>query len=179
MSFLTTDYTNTTTNNNGPLPEGDYEFIIKGVQEVASKGGSEAIQFELVVRNDLDQALPETNGKQHNRHLWVNEWKRRKTNEYDTNNLMYFMQAAGVPEGTNIDTIEKFFEIMTNKPVRIHIKVEKNEYQGNVTEVNRPAPWDWQVSKFPNVQHTWVKKDTEQAGPFEGNDTSDKISVPF
>lgn len=139
----------------GPLPEGDYEFVIKSVAENATKSGAESIQFNLVVRNDLDQAMPETNGKYHNRQLWVDEWKRRATNQYEVNNLMYFMQAAGIPEGTPINTIEDFYQIMTGKPVRIHITVEDNTYNGKTTQVNRPAPWDWQQTKFPQVNHQW------------------------
>ena len=64
MAFITTNYSNNQHITNGPLPEGDYEFIINGVQEHASKSGNTAINFDLIVRNDLDQALPETNGKQ-------------------------------------------------------------------------------------------------------------------
>lgn len=157
MSFLTTNYSNTTSNNHEPLPAGDYEFIINSVQENATNSGAESVQFDLIVRNDLDAALPETNGKQHNRHLWVNEWKRRKTNQYDLNNFMYFMKAAGIPEGTEINSIEDFFQIMDKKPVRIHIKVTTSEYNGRKRKENRPAPWDWEKTKFPEVQHQFKK----------------------
>lgn len=155
MSFLSTNYSNLNNNDYEPLPEGDYELVIEDVQETASKGGSEALHFDLIVRNDLDQALPATNGKYHNRHLWVDEWKRRKTNQYDTDNLMYFLKAAGIPEGVNIDTMEDFFQIMQGRPVRIHVKVENNTYNGKTTQVNRPAPWDWKQTQFPQVQHQW------------------------
>lgn len=155
MSFLTADYSNTTSNSNEPLPAGEYEFIINSVQENATQSGAESIQFDLIVRNDLDQAMPSTNGKYHNRHLWVNEWKRRKTNQYDFDNFMYFMKAAGIPEGTEINTIEDFFKLMQGKTVRLNVKVSTNEYNGQKTKVNRPAPWDWEPSKFPKVNHQW------------------------
>ena len=169
MPFLTTDYSNTS-NFYGPLPEGDYEFVIEDVQEQATKGGSESLHFDLIVRNDLDQALPETNGKYHNQHLWVDEWKRRETQQYDNNNLMYFLKAAGIPEGTPINTMEDFFAIMQGKPVRMHIKVTDNTYNGTTTKVNRPAPWDWQPSKFPQVAHQWKKgmAPTNQSTPSSG-----------
>lgn len=171
----------------GPLPEGDYEFIIKNVAENATNSGAESIQFNLVVRNDLDQALPETNGKYHNRNLWVNEWKRRATNQYEVNNLMYFMQAAGIQEGTPINTMEDFSNIMSGKPVRIHIKVEDNTYNGKTTQVNRPAPWDWQQTKFPQVNHQWKKEEPQHqaAGmqatpnPFSGTEQPTNNKLPF
>ena len=73
MSFLTADYSNTTSNTNEPLPAGDYEFIINSVQENATQSGAESIQFDLIVRNDLDQAMPNTNGKYHNRRHAVSQ----------------------------------------------------------------------------------------------------------
>lgn len=176
MSFLTTDYSNTTSNSNEPLPAGDYEFIINSVQENATNSGAESVQFDLIVRNDLDSALPETNGKQHNRHLWVNEWKRRKTNQYDLNNFMYFMKAAGIPEGTEINSIEDFFQIMDKKPVRIHIKVTTSEYNGRKRKENRPAPWDWEKTKFPEVQHQFKKT---QSSSTSTDTTVDDNELPF
>lgn len=176
MSFLTVNYSNTTSNNREPLPEGDYEFIINSVQENATNSGAESLQFDLIVRNDLDAALPETNGKQHNRHLWVNEWKRRKTNQYDLNNFMYFMKAAGIPEGTEINSIEDFFQIMNKKPVRIHIKVTTSEYNGQKRKENRPAPWDWEKTKFPEVQHQFKKS---QSNPTSTDTTVDDNELPF
>lgn len=167
----------------GPLPEGDYEFIIKNVSENATNSGAESIQFNLVVRNDLDQAMPETNGKYHNRNLWVNEWKRRATNQYEVNNLMYFMQAAGIPEGTPINTMEDFFQIMTGKPVRINIKVEDNTYNGKTTQINRPAPWDWEKSQFPQVAHQFKQQQTQkpqqQAPVFNNQQPQDQAPLPF
>ena len=183
MSFLTTDYSNTTNNSNEPLPAGDYEFIINSVQENATKSGAESVQFDLIVRNDLDAALPETNGKQHNRHLWVNEWKRRKANQYDLNNFMYFMKAAGIPEGTEINSIEDFFQIMSKKPVRIHIKVTTSEYNGQKRKENRPAPWDWEKTQFPNVQHHFKSENKPENNPQPTVPTTDTAvddeSLPF
>lgn len=171
MALFTTNYANVKENSNQPLPDGTYEFVIKGVRENATKSGAESIQFELVVRNDLDQALPDTNGKYHNRHLWVDEWRRRATNKYDINNLMYFMKAADIPEGTPINSMEDFYNKMIGKPVRLRIKVEENEYNGKKTMVNRPAPWDWEKSKFPNVQHTF----NNQKAPAQQDDSD----LPF
>ncbi|WP_414146737.1 DUF669 domain-containing protein, partial [Limosilactobacillus fermentum] len=48
MAFITTNYSNNQHTTNGPLPEGDYEFVINGVQEHASKGGNTAINFDLI-----------------------------------------------------------------------------------------------------------------------------------
>lgn len=159
MAFMTTNYSETTTMERGPLPEGTYEFIIKDVSEQAAKSGNTSIHFDLVVRNDLDQALPDTNGKYHNRHLWVDQYASRQTGHYAEKNLQYFMKAARIPEGQAIETPEDFFRMLTGKPVRIHVTVEENTYNGKKTKVNRPAPWDWEPSKFPQVNHVWKQQD--------------------
>lgn len=185
MPFLNTNYQDL--NTSSILPEGDYEFVIAKANEHVSNGGSESIHFDLIARNDLDQAMPQTNGKHHNQHLFVDEWKRRATNQYDQKNLMYFMQAAGVPEGTAIETIDDFFKAMIGKPVRIHVTVEDNEYNGQTTKVNRPAPWNWSATKFPNVQHQWKKQETQRQAtgmqatpnPFSGTEQPTDNKLPF
>lgn len=184
MAFITTNYSNNQHTTNGPLPEGDYEFIINGVQERASKGGNTAINFDLIVRNDLDQALPETNGKQHNRHLFVNEWAGRETQQYNNNHLMYFMEAAGIPEGTNIETMDDFFDALYHKPVRIHVTIQDNNYNGTVTKENWPAPWNWGKSQFPQVAHQFKQQQApqqpqQQAPVFNNPQPQDQAPLPF
>lgn len=178
MAFnFTTDYSN---NNGGYsiLPEGTYECVINSVAEQATNSGSESLHFDLIVRNDLDQALPETNGKHHNQHIWLDEWKRKATGEYDMANIQYFVEAAGIPEGTPINSIEQFCELMYHKPVQIKLGVDVSEYQGKKQEKNSAAPWDWQKTKFPQVAHQWKKS----KDPFEENKTGVDVQdndLPF
>ena len=39
----------------GAVPDGDYEVVIFNVTEDASKGGTEFINFDMVIRNDIKQ----------------------------------------------------------------------------------------------------------------------------
>ncbi|MFB5979709.1 DUF669 domain-containing protein [Lactobacillus delbrueckii] len=65
-------------NSYEPIPEGYYEMSIKSVSKDATKAGTEYLSIVLRVRDDLDQALPETNGKYHNRIVFANYRPGRK-----------------------------------------------------------------------------------------------------
>ncbi|WP_461241229.1 DUF669 domain-containing protein, partial [Paucilactobacillus sp. N302-9] len=136
MSFITTDYSkNEQSNDFSAIPTGNYEMIIKSAQEHATKNGKESLQLDLVVRNDLDGVaeLKDTNAKYHNRHVFMENWKRKNTGKYDMEGFQYILQAAEIPEGTQLGSIEDFMNAIANKPVLVYVKKEPNEYQGKTT----------------------------------------------
>ena len=49
MALFTTDYSNLESNDFSPLPEGEYEVVIKSATERATKNGKEETQLQLVV----------------------------------------------------------------------------------------------------------------------------------
>ena len=159
MSFLTTDYSNVQDNNYDALPTGEYEMIIASAKEDATPSGSETLQLDLVVRNDVKNvpALAETNGKYANRHVFMDNWKRKATKQYDTDGFMTILYAAGVPEGTAINSIQDFINQITNKPVRVYVKKQVDDYKtedpSNPVYQNRVAPWNFSPTKFKEVNH--------------------------
>lgn len=179
------DYSNTQENSFGPLPEGNYECVIQSTQEKATKNGKEALEIKLVVRNDLKNApqLAETNGKYANRILWDDHWKRDINGRYiyHMENLMYVLKAAGIPEGTEINSMDDLHDILRGKPVKVFTKVEHNDYSGK--DENTIAPWGYSVSDFPQVNHQFKKSNKQSTeDPFEKNDDSVEISndsLPF
>lgn len=169
--FMNTDYSNNTSDFD-PLPQGNYEMIINNTQEKATKNGAESLQIDLLVRNDLDKAkgLEETNAKYHNRHVFVDNWKRKATNQYDLAGFQYILQAVGVPEGTPLHTIEDFMKLITGAAVKVYVKIEDNTYQGQTTQVNRVAPWNFDKTDFPDIQHEFKKGDTKPKTAPQNND---------
>ena len=170
---FTTNYSNNDNQNtNEPLPKGTYECVINTVQESATPSGAESIHFDLIVRNDLDQALPNTNSKQHNRHLFLDEWRRKATNQYDMKHINMFMEAAGIPNGTSINSFENFCQMMEGKPVRLDVNVINDNYNGINNKKNDVAPWGWHKTQFPQVQHQWKNsKMAPQSDPFSSQAT--------
>lgn len=160
MTFITTDYSKIEKSGYNALPTGEYEMVIAKAGENATPSGAETLQLDLVVRNDLTQVpgLAATNGKYSNRHVFMDNWKRKATNQYDTNGFMYILDAVGVPEGTPINSVDEFIKLIEGKAVRVYVKKEVDDY--NTTDPNDPeyrnavAPWNFSATKFKDVNHT-------------------------
>lgn len=169
MSFITTDYSNLESKEYGVLPTGEYEMIISSAKETATPSGAESLQLDLIVRNDLVSvpALATTNGKYSNRHVFMDNWKRKATGQYDTDSFMYILQAVGVPQGTQVNSVEDFIRLISGRAVRVYVKKEKDAY--NTTDPQNPqyrnavAPWNFSTTKFMEVNHQG--KDKQQAAP--------------
>lgn len=160
MSFITTDYSNLDKGGYDALPTGEYEVFIAKAGENATPRGAETLQLDLVVRNDLTQvpSLAATNGKYANRHVFMDNWKRKATNQYDTQSFMYILDAVGVPEGTVINSVSEFINLIEGKTARVYIKKEVDDY--NTKDPNNPeyrnavAPWNFSATKFKEFNHT-------------------------
>ena len=159
MSLITTNYANNEHQEYSVLPTGNYEMIIKSAQEKATPNGAESLQIDLVVRNDLDAvpALAKTNAKYHNRHVFMDNWKRKATHQYDLDSFQYILEAVQIPEGTPINNIQ-------------------DNYQGEEREVNQVAPWNFNKSDYPQVQHTW-KDQSNGENPFANNQATSEPQI--
>lgn len=183
MAFLTADYSNNQENSFGAMPTGNYEVLINKAQEQATKNGAESLQLDLLIRNDLDKVptLAETNAKYHNRHVFMDNWKRKNTNQYDTDSFQYILDAAKVPEGTVLNSVDDFIKAITGKPVQAYIKNEDNTYNGKTEKVNRVAPWNISETNYPEVNHKFKdsKKSTDNPFDSKGDISIDDSDIPF
>lgn len=181
MSFLTTDYSDLQDNTFGPLPEGDYELVIKQADLRSSKAGREYMNFQMVVRNDLDKVpeLEKTNAKYHNRVLFASIFTDKETNKYNTDDLMYYLKAAQVPEGTQFNDIQQFMDTLVGKPIRARVTQSENTYQGETTIQNNVWPNRVSESKYPEVNHQF--KDKDKTDPFSNDQQTEKQldNLPF
>ena len=174
-NFLTANYEGNQDNNYGALPTGEYEMVINKAYEDATPSGAENFTIDLIVRNDLEQvpALAETNGKYANRHVFNANWKRKATQQYDLESFQYILEAVGIPEGTQIATIEDFGNMLRGKPVRVYVKKEVDTYRttdaDNPVYQNEVAPWNYSKTEFPNVQHQFQGKDQPNNNPSPAN----------
>lgn len=185
MALITTNYANNEHQDYSALPTGNYEMIIKSAQEKATPSGAESLQIDLVVRNDLDavSALAKTNAKYHNRHVFMDNWKRKATHQYDLDSFQYILEAVQIPEGTPINSIQDLVNALANKPAKVYVKQSTDSYQGEKREVNQVAPWNFNKSDYPQVQHTW-KDQSNGDNPFANSQDTpepqiDDSSLPF
>lgn len=110
-----------------PVPPGKYEvFITKAVHQKAQNTGTDGVNMELTIRDDVKQ--PEQ-GRKVFHTLWINE---------NTQGMVHgFLDALGMEDGTEIGAEAESFEDVCNeiadyalaRAVKINTKVE--EYNGN------------------------------------------------
>ena len=158
MAFLTTDYSNNKRMDFDPLPTGEYEIIITKAEERQTRSGAESLQLQLTIRNDLDQ-LNSLQKKFHNRIVFMDNWKRRATNEYDMNGFQYIVEAVNIPEGTQLESVNDFCKALTGRPAKVYVKKTTDRYNGEVRDVNRVAPWNFDKTEYPDVQHKFKDDD--------------------
>ena len=175
MALFTTNYKDLN-DKNTPVPEGVYECIIEETGPDATPGGTEYIKVNLRIRKDLDQALPNTNGKQHNRLVFMNIWKRKKTGKYDPSDLNFIMKAAGYPENTPVEDWDDWTNKLVGKPVKVKVTIDKPEYQGKTTERNQVWANSFKPTDYP-LQGSQNNQD-----PFDQKGNTTEISdkdLPF
>lgn len=180
MSFLTTDYSKVESTGYDVLPTGEYEMIIANAKEDATPSGAETLQIDLIVRNDVTNvpSLSATNGKYANRHVFMDNWKRKATKQYDLDGFMHILQAAGVPEGTSINSVQDFINLISRKPVSVYVKKEVDTYKTtdkqNPIYKNSVAPWNFNTTKFREVNHQFANKNNVQ----QQQQSTPDISLP-
>lgn len=149
MTLFTTDYSHNDDNKFKPVPEGDYECIIDKASPDATKNGTEYLAVNFRIRDDLDKAMPDTNGKYHKRIIFGQFWKRKDTGKYNQVDIQRLLQNAGIPEGTPIKDWDDFNKKLSSKAIRAHVTVDEDEYNGKTTQRNRVASWNLEPTKFP------------------------------
>lgn len=175
MSFMTTNYKDVQESSFEPLPQAEYEMLISKAQEAATKNGKEKLQIDLVVREDLDnvKGMEETNKKYHRRHVFNDIWKQniRGNYQFDTSKFQYILDAIGVPENYEINSVDELIELITGRAVRVFVKKQFSEY--NNEDENTVAPWGYKKTEFPL---------TKQQPSFERDEQSVDITdsdLPF
>lgn len=193
---------------NTPLPAGTYEMIIKSVEVRATKGNNphEYLNFDLVVRKDLDQVaeLSKTNAKQHGRHVFVSVWTLKDdagndSGKYDPKVLSHIAKVAGLP-AINFNSIQEYMNALFNKPVRASVTIRENEYQGQKQKQNestpiyfkkgatKPAYIGWYQTKYPlqpAMQQQLAESNPATKGgqdPFPANEGTQTVTdddLPF
>lgn len=168
MALFTTSYKDLK-DRDSLVPEGVYECIIDDTRPDATPGGTEYIKINLRIRKDLDQALPDTNGKQHNRIVFVSIWKRKKTGKYDPSDLNFIMKAAGYPENTPVEDWDDWTKKLVGKPVKVKVNIDESEYQGKTVKRNQVWASSFKSTDFP------LQVSKASTDPF--NDTGDTTEI--
>jgi hypothetical protein len=132
-------------NNQGVMPEGDYEVVVKGIEEKQASTGTPYINVELVVRNDIDQSYK-------NKHLWYTIWSSKDTHEYNAKGIDTISKNVGIQNGATFNSYAEWGNFLKGKPLIASVK--HDEYNGKTRErVSFLAK-----SKQPNCNHDFNGK---------------------
>lgn len=145
--------------NYGPIPEGEYEVVIRNIEERTTKNGATGINLSLVIRNDVEQ-------KYKDRYLFHTLWKRKEPTEadmqvqgYSFKQIMILAKAAKLPSGKAYENVQQLCEDLLKRPLRVTVEHETNDYNGKTRENIRYI----NESKFPECRHVYKEKKSAAA----------------
>lgn len=139
-----------------PIPEGDYECLIFNAKFGETPRGAQYIAIELMI----DPKYNEDYGKQH---AFLQYWRRKATGEYDPLTLQAIAKAAGIPDGTQINSEEQFMSLIKHKHVLVHLQVEEEDYGGRHYIRNRAFWNDWKESEKYSNEPSFAEKQSQQS----------------
>jgi len=157
---------------NRKIEDGTYEAVISSVGEDATKSGAQFMNFNMVIRNDIEQNFQ-------NFHVWQRVFKSKETDTYPMRWINQIAKASNMENGKKYQSFKELMDDFWKRPVKITVKNEKSEYQGKTYEnLNVKA---WMPTDFPNVQHKFKSEDKDK-DPFADNSKPIDISekdLPF
>jgi hypothetical protein len=148
------------------IPAGDYEVIIKKIEERTSQNGSTGLGMTLVIRNDVKQ-------KCKNRYLFHTLWKRHEPTQadmqvqgYSYKQIMQLAKAAKLPSGKAYETVDDLCADLINRVIKVNVIHET--YNGKTNEKVRYM----NESAHPECKHVYkqsgsVSDDTVAQRPQE------------
>ena len=141
----------------GLIPEGEYEVVIRNIEERTTKKGAVGINLSLVIRNDVEQ-------KYKDRYLFHTLWKRKEPTEadmqvqgYSFKQIMILAKSAKLPNGKAYENVQQLCEDLLKRPLRVTVEHEVNDYNGKTRENIRYI----NESKHPDCRHVFKKKKSD------------------
>lgn len=143
----------------GIIPEGEYEIVIRNIEERTTKNGATGINLSLVIRNDVEQ-------KYKDRYLFHTLWKRKQPTEadmqvqgYSFKQIMILAKAAKLPSGKAYENVQQLCEDLLKRPLKVTVEHEINDYNGKTRENIRYI----NESRFPECRHVFLEKKSAAA----------------
>jgi hypothetical protein len=107
----------------GKIEDGNYEVVVNRVSEDATPGGAEFVEFDLIVRNDVDQKFK-------NVHIFHKVWKAKDTGKYNMKTFNTIGRACQLQNGKSYKSLKELLDDYVMKTVIVNVKNEDSEYNG-------------------------------------------------
>lgn len=133
----------------GRIADGNYEVVVNRCNEDATPGGAEFIEFDLIIRNDVDQAFK-------NSHIFHKVWKAKDTGKYNMKTFNTIGKACQLQNGKSYKSLEELLNDYFHKTALVNVKNEESEYNGK-TYTNTNIKY-WAPSKLNGPCHHQFKK---------------------
>lgn len=156
--------------NNGTIKDGTYEAVIFNVLEDATPGGAEYMNFDMIIRNDVQQSYQ-------NAHIFQRVWRAKDTGKYNAAMINTIAQAANLTDGKSYQSLKDLMSDFINHPVKVTVKNEKNEYKGKTYDDLNVKRWN--KSDYPNVQHQFKSGVAPQPAASNTDTTVEDDDLPF
>lgn len=119
----------------GKITNGDYEVIINRCSEGATPSGSEYIEFDLIIRNDIDQSFK-------NMHIFHKVWKSKDTGKFNMKTFNTIGKSCRLQNGKSYKTLQELMDDFYRKTARVAVKNETSEYNGKTYENTNVKRWE-------------------------------------
>lgn len=156
--------------SNGTIKDGTYEAVIFNVLEDATPGGAEYMNFDMIIRNDVQQSYQ-------NAHIFQRVWRAKDTGKYNAAMINTIAQAANLTDGKSYQSLKDLMSDFINHPVKVTVKNEKNEYKGKTYDDLNVKRWN--KSDYPNVQHQFKSGVAPQPAASNTDTTVEDDDLPF
>lgn len=135
----------------GHVADGDYEVVVNRCSEGATPGGAEYIEFDLIIRNDVDQ-------EHKNMHIFHKIWKAKETGKYNMKSFNTIGKACQLQNGKNYKSLKELLDDFEYKTAIVNVKNEESEYGGK-TYNNLNVKY-WTLSKLTGPMNHQFKDKT-------------------
>lgn len=136
----------------GGVQDGTYEVVVNKVLPKTTPGGTDYIQFDLIIRNDFNQKFK-------NAHVFHSVWKSKETGKFNPKAFNTIGKACQMQNGKTYNSFEELLKDFERKVCKVTVKNETSEYNGKTYEnLNVKS---WAESAVPNCQHQFKAASTD------------------
>lgn len=129
------------------ITDGEYEVFVNNVKEDATPGGTEYIEFDLIIRNDV------TGNDFQNFHIFHKVWKTKATGKYNMKTFNTLGKNFQLQNGKQYNSFQALLDDFVGKMARVNVKNEEyNGYENLNCKYFNPT-------KFPQFAHLAKGKD--------------------
>lgn len=169
MADFNLNFENVYEGNGGKVEDGWYEVIVNRCNEDATPSGAEYTEFDLIVRNDLDQPSK-------NQHIFEKNFKAKATGKYNMTIFNTIGKACQLQNGKSYGGFDELLNDFVAKPALVFVKNETSDYNGKTYENLNVKMWN--QTKFPNVQHQFKGK-SEGGASLDSKPQINENDLPF